>query len=494
MLRRCSWRCSPASASPAVVLRETVERTVQKANENMLKPLDFCGHFVPTKTHAIPMVLMLGNHSAGKSTLINALLGIREQQTGVAPTDDGFTILRRGASNVDEDGPTAVTNPDYGFSELRAFGNSFVNRFRVKTRKLPPTNTNHPKGMALPHGMMIVDTPGMIDTPVLHNHSRTSLEGQQRGYDFLQVTRWFATRADVILLMFDPANPGTTGETLDVMQKSLMGQEHKFLILLNKVDMFDRVTDFARCYGTLCWNLSKNIHNKDIPRIYTTYTRSEEVRVNETSAAPLAELDRVRLEVMEELMRAPLRRLDNLLTESEEAARRVYMAATISNSVRSSLRNQRLPKLLAGGGMLALAPVGISVLWTTMDFGLTVLLTGIGAAALGISLRSLQQSITMQEERTLDHLDDVFEETFRGQDTLDVRQRWELVKPELRKYLHSHAVANAPSTSKRDLNKLRAYTDEEIPKMRQMVMEYKEGASDFELERGFGATARSQHQ
>jgi predicted GTPase len=110
--------------------------------------------------------------------------------------------------------------------------------------------------------MMIVDTPGMIDTPVHHSHSRTSIEGQQRGYDFLKATKWFASRADVILLMFDPANPGTTGETLDVMQQSLLGQEHKFLILLNKVDMFDRVTDFARCYGTLCWNLSKNIQKQ----------------------------------------------------------------------------------------------------------------------------------------------------------------------------------------------------------------------------------------
>jgi GTPase Era involved in 16S rRNA processing len=472
MLRRAAFRYA-AGPPTGAMLRETVEQAVQKANEHMLKPMDFCGHFVPTKTHSIPMVLMLGNHSAGKSTLINALLGIREQQTGVAPTDDGFTILRRGGSNVDEDGPTAVTNPEYGFAELRAFGNSFTNRFRVKTRKLPERNPNHPTGASLPFGMMIVDTPGMIDTPVHHSHSRTSIEGQQRGYDFLKATKWFASRADVILLMFDPANPGTTGETLDVMQQSLLGQEHKFLILLNKVDMFDRVTDFARCYGTLCWNLSKNIQNKDIPRIYTTYTSSEEVRVNTSSAAPLAELDRVRHEVMEELMRAPLRRLDNLLTETEEAARRVYMASVISNAVRGHLRSSRLPKLLTGAGMLALAPVSVSVLFTTLDLGLSLLLTGLAAGALGVSLRSLQQSLQLTEERMLDRLDELFEESFRAQDTMDVRQRWEYVKPELRKFLKAQGVAHAPSTSKRDLKRLKAYTDAEIPKMRQLVMEYK---------------------
>jgi hypothetical protein len=195
--------------------------------------------------------------------------------------------------------------------------------------------------------------------------------------------------------------------------------------------------------------------------------------VNTSSAAPLAELDRVRHEVMEELMRAPLRRLDNLLTETEEAARRVYMASVISNAVRGHLRSSRLPKLLTGAGMLALAPVSVSVLFTTLDLGLSLLLTGLAAGALGVSLRSLQQSMQLTEERMLDRLDELFEESFRGQDTMDVRQRWEYVKPELRKFLKAQGVAHALSTSKRDLKRLKAYTDAEIPKMRQLVMEYK---------------------
>jgi hypothetical protein len=160
------------------------------------------------------------------------------------------------------------------------------------------------------------------------------------------------------------------------------------------------------------------------------------------------------------------------------------MAALVSNAVRSNLRSQRLPKLLAGAGMLVMAPVGVSVLFSTMDLGLTILLTGFGAAGVALGMRSIQQSITLVEERTLDHLDDVFEEAFRGRDALDVRQRWQTVKPELRKYLKAQGIVNAPSTSKRDLKRLDAYTDVEIPKMRQMVMEYKEntdaGVGDIE--------------
>jgi ribosome biogenesis GTPase A len=237
------------------------------------------------------MVCALGNHSAGKSTLINSLLGIEEQSTGVAPTDDGFTIIMRGDKDWTEDGPTAVANPRYGLGHLKTLGNGFVHRFKVKTRKLPESSL-------LPFDMMIVDTPGMIDAPSgtstdapaagtasagtatgaasqassAAELDKVPLAVRQRGYDFLAATKWFAQRADIVLIMFDPANPGTTSETLSVLTQSLAGQEHKFLIVFNKVDVFDKVVDFARAYATLCWNLSKVIPLKDIPQIYTTFT------------------------------------------------------------------------------------------------------------------------------------------------------------------------------------------------------------------------------
>lgn len=63
--------------------------------------------------------------------------------------------------------------------------------------------------------------------------------------------------ADVIILMFDPDKPGTTFETLDVLTSSLSHVSNKVHIVLNKVDDFGSVHDFARAYGALCWNLSK---------------------------------------------------------------------------------------------------------------------------------------------------------------------------------------------------------------------------------------------
>lgn len=88
-------------------------------------------------------------------------------------------------------------------------------------------------------------------------------------YDSTGVVKWFAERADVVLLFFDPDKPGTTGETLSVLLQSLGGMDHKLLIILNKADQFKRIHDFARAYGNLTWNLSKVIPRKDMPRIYT---------------------------------------------------------------------------------------------------------------------------------------------------------------------------------------------------------------------------------
>ena len=68
---------------------------------------------------------------------------------------------------------------------------------------------------------MLVDSPGMIDSPVnvttTNNGNRNSSDLMDRGYDFPGVVRWFAERADIVLLFFDPDKPGTTGETFSIL-------------------------------------------------------------------------------------------------------------------------------------------------------------------------------------------------------------------------------------------------------------------------------------
>lgn len=488
-----------------------IESKIDSVHSTLLRPNDAFGH-VPCSTYSTPMVILLGNHSAGKSTFINRLLGVEEQETGVAPTDDGFTVLVRGDVDLDTDGPSAVSSPQHQFQELSQYGPAFVNHFRVKTRKLPESSL-------LPRGMMIVDTPGMIDTPV-HVKDRTTMEGQNRGYDFLAVTRWFAQRSDVILLMFDPANPGTTGETLDVLTKSLTGFEHKFLILMNKVDMFDKVTDFARAYGTLCWNLSKVIRMKDIPRIYTTFTPlpgktmpSDNATAAVSSslpsvAVPLHEMDRARREVLEEVLKAPLRRLDNLITEMDESCKRVLLAGQVSTKLQRRLQTRKTAVYSGMGAACFMLPIGIGMSLFSFNPGLMIVSTAVSGLLTAGALVFAKKHLVEYEKQLIAAADLILEELYPGKYlTAEIRQRWELsVRPALMEFISSGPADNAgsqasyakgwsfaspkragsvgrsitigisclPTMSQRTMRKLESVSERDVPALRMEVAAYKE--------------------
>lgn len=332
-----------------------------------LEPLRRQARFPSFASVNVPMVLVLGNHSSGKSTFINHMLGQDVQKTGRAPTDCTFTVLVGGAREERLDGSALVRHEALGFGDVqRLFGREFVSQVELKVVE---------KSALLDDGgLMVVDSPGMIDPPG-KSLDRTDTD---RGYDFKRVVQWFAERADVILVMFDPDKPGTTFETLDVLTSSLRGLSSKMLLILNKVDDFHTVHDFARAYGALCWNLSKVIQRKDLPFIYTMYvpqdkrqaragaakkvttvrtTRvngevtSREVVSDQDDAASRAstttassadqgpafdvqkmlehEFDGTRSEVMREVERAPDRATDNVLNLLKATASRLKMHVTL---------------------------------------------------------------------------------------------------------------------------------------------------------------------
>jgi len=59
-----------------------------------------------------------------------------------------------------------------------------------------------------------------------------------RSYDFVSVCKWFAERADMILLLFDAHKLDISDEFRSVIG-TLKGQDEKIRVVLNKADMIN---------------------------------------------------------------------------------------------------------------------------------------------------------------------------------------------------------------------------------------------------------------
>jgi hypothetical protein len=93
-------------------VRALYETVLSPLNARWMGPLEKSG----AELCPLPIVLILGNHSSGKSSFINYVTGRRVQDTGVAPTDDGFTLIVRGTADEDQSGPAVVGTPRWALA------------------------------------------------------------------------------------------------------------------------------------------------------------------------------------------------------------------------------------------------------------------------------------------------------------------------------------------------------------------------------------------
>jgi len=399
-----------------------------------------------------PTVLILGNHSSGKSTFINHLLGGPIQKTGLAPTDDAFTVLSFGGSEEERDGNAVVSTPTLPYGGLRSFGPQFLSHFRVKLRPVQVLRE-----------VTLIDSPGMIDSPG---------EGSGRGFDFAGAVRWFAERADVVLVFFDPEKPGTTGETLQVFTQSLQGMDHKLLIVLNKMDQFQSLQDFARAYGALCWNLGKVIPRKDLPLIFTTFVPVEGVA---PPKLPTQDFVTSREELVREVKRAPARRVDNLVTQLEEHGQRLLVHARVIDEAGRRLRRFRMKQwgiLVVAVLVAALAgaiTIGAHVQWwiSAMVFGAAALLAYVGAFV----IRGL---VRTQSEQIIEGLGGLFEHLYARELLVrdrvdDLRVLWAKVQPRVRQTLEKVGILAFPSLARDERTRLTDALEKDVPELRRRL-------------------------
>lgn len=378
-----------------------------------------------------PIVLVLGNYSSGKSTLINEFIGKDVQAVGQAPTDDSFTIITyddtvpEGATiavTEERDGKFLLNDPEYPFEILKKHGQRFAAHFRLKK-----VNSPFLKNLAL------IDTPGMLD----------SLTERDRGYNYQDVIGDLAQLADLVLVLFDPHKAGTVREAHTSLRETISTRtyEDRVLFVLNRIDECASLSDLLQVYGTLCWNLSQITGRKDIPTIHLTYSsRAAQVADSPMTDAEnfLYHLQNQRKKLKAAVLDAPRRRLDNLATFIETHAERLDQFLEAIIAYRSRIRKFRfrfgligvLIGLIAGGVTIA-AEAFSGRFGGFMD---PVLLgSGVGAAGLFLvawfllPMRYLTRSFL---QRILKNIDQII-----PLDTQTRRDNWQAVRNLVYKYL-----------------------------------------------------------
>jgi len=299
-----------------------------------------------------PLVLVLGNYSSGKSTLINEFLDADIQGTGQAPTDDSFTIItydseQDNGSRIrvteERDGKFLLNDPEYPFESLKKHGQRFISHFKLKKVNAPFLRT-----------LSIIDTPGMLD----------SITERDRGYSYQDVIGDLAQIADLVLVLFDPHKAGTVREAHTSLRDTLPAKtfEDRVLFVLNRIDECASLTDLLRVYGTLCWNLSQMTGRKDIPMIHLTYSqRAAGSDVIQGESGYLHYLENQREELKAAILQAPRHRLDNLAAFVEIHSERLSHLLEALVNYRRLLRRFRFKFFSAGFFLSLVAGAGATL-------------------------------------------------------------------------------------------------------------------------------------
>ena len=167
-------------------------------------------------------VLVIGNHSAGKSSFINWYVEEKVQNTGIAIETSHFTMVKFGDKKVEiqSEGTLAL----YPFlreimkrSRKEVYGKFFSN---LTTK----TCTNKVKNI---EKIDFIDTPGLTDGNVDYD------------CDIIEMIKWVSTHVDAILVFLDPVGQALCTKTMNMIEYLYQNHKRKTSICLSKIDQVD---------------------------------------------------------------------------------------------------------------------------------------------------------------------------------------------------------------------------------------------------------------
>uniref|UniRef100_A0A8C5MV93 EH domain containing 4 n=1 Tax=Leptobrachium leishanense TaxID=445787 RepID=A0A8C5MV93_9ANUR len=261
----------------------------------------------------LPMVLLVGQYSTGKTTFIRYLLeqDFPGMRIGPEPTTDSFIAVMHGEKEGSIPGNALVVDPKKPFRKLNSFGNAFLNRFMCS--QLPNQVLK---------SISIIDSPGILSG----EKQRIS-----RGYDFCQVLTWFAERVDRIILLFDAHKLDISDEFSEAI-KAFRGQDDKIRVVLNKADQVD-TQQLMRVYGALMWSLGKVINTPEVVRVYIGSFWSKPLQNTENRKLFEMEAQDLFRDIQGLPRNAALRKLNDLIKRARLAKVHAYIISHLKKEM-----------------------------------------------------------------------------------------------------------------------------------------------------------------
>ena len=307
--------------------KDVIFSGLKKLYRKKIRPLELSsryGHFhspplSPSDFDSRPMVLLLGQYSVGKTSFIRYLLGrdFPGQRIGPEPTTDRFVAIIKSDTSGSGDkiipGAALCSQADRPFRGLSIFGNNFLSRFEgVEMENCP-----------ILHNITLVDTPGILSG---------QKQGQYgRNYDYEQVMKWFAERADLIIIMFDAHKLDISDELKRVIEL-LRPHQDKVRVLLNKADAIS-TQQLMRVYGALMWSLGKVMLTPEVCRVYMGSFWGAPLKNKEQSVL----LNREKRDLFDDIARLPQDAVMRRINELVKRARSVKVHAYIMHYLRKQL-------------------------------------------------------------------------------------------------------------------------------------------------------------
>ncbi|KAK8804498.1 hypothetical protein WA588_004709 [Blastocystis sp. NMH] len=197
-------------------------------------------------------VMILGNHSSGKSSFINWYLKENVLPTGAAVESRGFTLV---TSSVKEAPPLKGEATLRYFPQLKGiekFGKGLIENLS--------TIVSVSQERCFPN-VDFIDTPGLVDGSV------------EYPFDVNRVLLFLADYVDLIFVFLDPHEQALGSRTMEVVKMLNVDHYDKMCYYLTKIDTLNSIADLMKVSNQTTQNLAlrvKNTHGWELPTIYLT--------------------------------------------------------------------------------------------------------------------------------------------------------------------------------------------------------------------------------